>query len=363
MRSTTLGIKLKVTSSYDSFSYMIEIQTLPESQLRKSKSDVLKKLPFLAQGKVMVIGDLCLDEYLLGDVKRISPEAPVPVVDVQTQEVRIGLAANVAQNVVSLGGQCVLIGVVGKDQTAKELKDLLGKAGVKSENLLEDETRPTTRKTRIMSGNHHIVRVDYEKRQFLSAKSEKKMLELVEANLKSVDVVVIEDYAKGTFSQEGTQKIIAMAQSQKKFVAADPHRSTPVDYYRGANLFKPNRDEAFILSGLNLDDLRENKDSLAHVSAALVKKIQCQNLIVTLGKDGMLLVENGKGVGIPTQALQTFDVTGAGDTVLAALALGVAAKFSLIEAGILANCAAGVVVGKVGCVPCFQKELIPYLEG
>ena len=175
-------------------------------------------------------------------------------------------------------------------------------------------------------------------------------------------IVYIEDYAKGVFSYNATKQIIEQAQVLGKKVAVDPHRTTPIKYYRGADIFKPNRDEAFILSGLNLDDLRESRDSLGNVAQQLKELVDCEHLIVTLGKHGIVRFEEEQGFGVPTSARQVYDVAGAGDTVLAALSLGVAAGFNLNESCILANCAAGVVVSKIGCVPCELDELLSHLN-
>ena len=175
-------------------------RSLDSLQLREVQAQILEKLEFLS-GRVLVIGDVGLDEYLLGEVSRISPEAPVPVLDVKTQERRMGLAANVAQNVVGLGGEVMLLSVIGEDSAAAQLKNLLGQAKVSSQHLIEDPSRPTTRKSRLMTENHHIARVDFERRQFLSDSVEKQLVDLATRLVPSSDVVVIEDYAKGVLSE------------------------------------------------------------------------------------------------------------------------------------------------------------------
>ena len=340
----------------------MSLNFITPEDLQVKKRSVAEKLDKLANGRLLVVGDICLDEYYLGDVKRISPEAPVPVLEVKNQEQRLGLAANVAQNVVSLKGQCHLLGVVGDDSTAQDLKALMTEAGVKTDSLIVDSERPTTRKTRLMTGNHHIARVDFERKQFLSKSTEKQLLDRARDIMDDIDVVVIEDYAKGVFSANSTQTLIQMAHEKNKKVFVDPHRTTPISYYQGADVFKPNRDEAFVLSGLNLDELREDELSLGKVTHEIVKKVGCQHLVVTLGKEGMLHIEGDQLFAMPTQAKQTFDVTGAGDTVLATLSLAWASGFDLNEACIAANSAAGIVVGKVGCVPCPYDELLADLQ-
>ncbi|MCB9026233.1 MAG: D-glycero-beta-D-manno-heptose-7-phosphate kinase [Bdellovibrionaceae bacterium] len=331
-------------------------------ELMNKKMAVSEKLQDLSRGRLLVIGDICLDEYYLGDVRRISPEAPVPVLEVKTKDQRLGLAANVAQNVVSLSGSCHLIGVVGDDATAEDLRHLMKKAGVDASSLVVAKGRPTTRKTRLMSGNHHIARVDFERKQFLDKETENLLLSKANDLMEDIDVVVLEDYAKGVFSEKSTQTLIEMAHKKNKKVFVDPHRDTPISYYIGADVFKPNKEEAFILSGLNLDDLREDENSLNLVTQTLFKKLGCEHLVVTLGREGMLHIDKTQALAMPTQAKQTFDVTGAGDTVLATLSLAWASGFDLNEACIAANSAAGVVVGKVGCVACTYDELLAALK-
>ncbi|MCB0389638.1 MAG: D-glycero-beta-D-manno-heptose-7-phosphate kinase [Bdellovibrionales bacterium] len=340
----------------------MSLNFISKSELKDKKQAIAKKLEDLSKGRLLVVGDLCLDEYYLGDVKRISPEAPVPVLEVKSQERRLGLAANVAQNVVSLKGKCHLLGVIGNDSTAQDFKSLLAEAGVSSESLIVDSARPTTRKTRLMTGNHHIARVDFERKQFLSKTAENELLNRAKDLMSEIDVVVLEDYAKGVFSENSTQSLIKLAHDHGKKVFVDPHRTTPIKYYKGADVFKPNRDEAFELSGLNLDDLREDENSLGQVTREIQKAIGCEHLVVTLGKEGMLHIEGDEYFAMPTQAKQTFDVTGAGDTVLATLSLAWASGFDLNEACIAANSAAGIVVGKVGCVPCYFDELLADLK-
>ena len=312
--------------------------------------------------RILVLGDVGLDEYLMGSVKRISPEAPVPVLDVQEQDARLGLAANVAQNIVTLGGTPHLLGVVGQDRSAEELKALLTSSGVDPESLIVDPDRPTTRKTRLMSEHHHIARVDFEQRRLISPSVQEQLFKKVESLMESIDGVVIEDYAKGVLSEGLLQKVIALAQSKGKRVLADPHRTTPLSFYRGVTLFKPNKDEAVILSGRSFEDLRENPDVRKDIPGELIEQLQCSHLVITQGKEGMSLYSDQKSLHLPTYARQVFDVTGAGDTVLAALSLGWFSGLSLAESCIMANVAAGQVVSKVGCVPCSQDELREGLE-
>ena len=339
---------------------MVNIDT---KQLLSIQNELKSRVKDLRGRKILVVGDIGLDEYVLGEVKRISPEAPVPVLDVNSEDTRVGLAGNVAQNIVSLGGEALLIGVIGKDSAGQKLKELLQKSGVNCTHLLEDQNRPTTRKMRIMAEHHHIVRVDYETRKFLEPAVEQQLLSKLKNVMDQVDGVIIEDYGKGVFSEAGTQKVIQLAHQFGKKVLVDPHRTTPLNYYTGADLFKPNKDEAFLLSGLELSEIHETDESYREVAQALIEKLGAKYLVMTRGKLGMSLFMDGKeGVLLPTYARQVFDVTGAGDTVLAALGLAWFGGFELEKACVLANFAAGVVVGKVGCVPCQISELLEHID-
>jgi rfaE bifunctional protein kinase chain/domain len=323
---------------------------------------IQKRIAGLNGQRLLVLGDVGLDEYVMGEVKRISPEAPVPVVEVNQQDERLGLAANVAQNIASLGGHAELIGVVGQDAAAARLAERLQAAGVAPTHLLACEDRPTTRKLRVLAGHHHIVRVDFEHRKFLSSADEGRVLLRVQELLPTVQAVILEDYAKGVFSERLCQEVIRMAHAAGKKVLLDPHPKTPLHSYRGVDLMTPNRDEAMALAGVTIDDLREQPDSLLRVGEDLARKLGSEQLVITRGKEGMSLFTKGGITRLPTYARQVFDVTGAGDTAIAALALAWVSGFDLIESCVLANFAAGVVVGKVGCVPCTQTELLEYME-
>lgn len=331
-------------------------------QLEAWKIDVLQSLKQLEGGKIIIVGDVGLDEYVHGQVERISQEAPVPVLDVEQQEFRIGLAANVAQNVSSLGGQAFLVSVVGDDKASLHLAELLGQQGVSADYLIKDPSRPTTHKVRVMSGQHHIVRIDYEKRLFISSEVQDEVLRRVEALLPEAHGLIIEDYAKGVLSEDLTQRLIAAAKKYEVKVMADPHPSSPCSFYRGVDLMTPNQSEALQLSGLHYDDRTENAQAVLEAGNALSRQLQCDHMIITRGKEGMSLFEKDGVTHLPTYARQVFDVTGAGDTVIAALALAWTSGMSLVQSCVLANHAAGVVVAKVGCVPCTAAELKAFME-
>ncbi len=327
------------------------------------KSHLIEKISQFTSKKVLVVGDVGVDEYIMGNVRRISPEAPVPVLEVTGEDRRLGLAANVAQNVTSLGGQVSLISVIGSDQGAQILRDLLKQSGVSTEGLVVDEKRPTTRKTRVMTGHHHLVRVDHEVVRHFSKETEDKILARIQSEIPTCDVIVMEDYAKGIFSVALVEKIVALAKKSGKYLMVDPHQTKFAEFYRGVDLIKPNYNEALALTKIHEDDFEDQASRVKAVGLALQKMTGAKDVVVTQGKDGMsIFTESNEIVNVPTFARKVFDVTGAGDTVIAALALGVTTGMKLAEACVLANFAAGIVVAKVGCVPCEKSELIAAIQ-
>jgi rfaE bifunctional protein kinase chain/domain len=285
------------------------------------------------------------------------------VVEVDREEARLGLAANVAQNISGLGGVAKLVSVIGQDVGADQLKQLLRQADVPTDYLVVDPSRPTTRKLRVMVQNHHIVRVDYEQRKFLAASVEAAVVSKVKLALQSPHVValIVQDYAKGVITESLVKTCVELARDRGVRVLADPYRSTPLETYRGVHLMTPNHDESIALSGVGADELRASDNTLSEIGRALMEGVGSETMVITRGKDGMRVFESGKMIDLPTNAKQVFDVTGAGDTVIAALALAWGSGFSLVEACALSNIAAGVVVGKIGCVPCQREELLAAL--
>jgi rfaE bifunctional protein kinase chain/domain len=328
----------------------------------QEKASLISQIPLLQGKRILIIGDVGLDEYVMGQVRRISPEAPVPVLEVEEEDVRLGLAANVAQNVVSLGGEAMLVSVVGEDTGANLLKDLSQKNGVSWDYMIVDNSRPTTRKTRVMAKHHHLVRVDYELRKYLSSETENRIVETVAKNVHRADCVIIEDYAKGVVSRSLIESVSAICKKNNKKLMVDPHRANSGSFYRGVDLIKPNYDEAVSLAGMDFDDLRDNPNKVLEVALALQKITGAKEVVLTRGKDGMTILSGDEITEVPTYARKVFDVTGAGDTVIAAMALGLVSGLSLVQSCMLANFAAGVVVGKVGCVPCEIPELKEYIQ-
>jgi rfaE bifunctional protein kinase chain/domain len=251
--------------------------------------------------------------------------------------------------------------VVGQDSGAKMLQDLFKKAKVSWDGMIVDEKRPTTRKTRVMAKHHHLVRVDYEVKKYLTPETENKVFKAFEKCLPQVDGVILEDYAKGVISPELISKVVQTCRQSKKPLFVDPHRNNIGTFYAGVDLIKPNYEEAFALAGIDMDDLRDNPDKVYEVGRKLQSVTGAKQIVITRGKEGMTIFSGDDITEVPTFARKVFDVTGAGDTVIAAMALGLVAGFGLVQACMLANFAAGVVVGKVGCVPCELQELKDYI--
>ncbi len=323
---------------------------------------LLQQVETLSDKRILVVGDCGLDEYITGDVRRISPEAPVPVLEVKKEDTRLGMAANVAHNIVGLGGYPILVSVIGKDQGADKLRDILEREGIEGQYLVEDSCRPTTRKARVMTGHNHIVRVDYERRQDISESVHRKILQVIKDNIDQCQAVVLQDYAKGLLNETLIQEILLIAKSSSKQVLIDPHRETPLDFYRGANLFKPNFEESLTLLGESFDRCWQDEQAILNLGQRIRDKIGADELVLTRGSEGMVLYSAEQVNIVPTYARQVFDVTGAGDTVVATLALAKAAQLSLLDSCVLSNFAAGFVVGKVGCVPCSGGGLKAYIE-
>jgi D-beta-D-heptose 7-phosphate kinase/D-beta-D-heptose 1-phosphate adenosyltransferase len=312
--------------------------------------DVLAAFPGQS---ILIVGDVMLDEYIWGEVRRISPEAPVPVVEMQRRTFVLGGAANSAANVVSLGGAAFLGGAVGRDYQADQLRDALGLAGVDAEGLLSVDGRQTTTKTRIVAHNQQVVRVDREQRAPLSTTDEDRLLRWVEARLPAVGACILSDYAKGIVSVRLAEELIRLARSADKPIVVDP-KGTDYTKYRGATVVKPNIHEAERSAKQEIT----SEASLAEVGRKLSALLRGTALLITRGPQGMSLFRDGlTPMHVPTVARNVFDVTGAGDTVVSSLAMALAAGSNLKQAIDLANWAASIVVAKVGTATATLDEL------
>ncbi len=316
--------------------------------------ELIGYLDGFAKQKVLVVGDVMLDRYVWGSAKRISPEAPVPVVRVNRRNAVPGGAANVAGNIKSLGGIAEIIGVLGDDADGVELQRLLEAAGVCTDSLMRVAGRETTVKTRVIAGTQHVVRIDSEDSTALSSYSRRMLRSRIESEIASgnVGAVILEDYAKGLFGKDFMQAIVNCAREHGVITMLDPH---PTDSFnvKGLTLMTPNRLEAFALAGINYvsgNGKPEEDSALLKVAATIKRLWHPEYLLVTLGAQGMALFSGDFKTPehIPTRARQVFDVSGAGDTVMATMTLAMLSGASAYDAARIANYAAGVVVGIVG---------------
>lgn len=308
---------------------------------------------------ILVIGDLILDHYIWGTVCRISPEAPVPVVEVTRESFMLGGAANVANNIVSMGGKAAVIGISGRDTAGKTLIGMLTEKGVDCNGVFL-ENRPTTVKTRVIAHNQQVVRFDREDSKYVGGKILKGVVDHIKSVSARYDAVILSDYKKGMVSRELIEGILRKSKSGKqgrssaeRFVAVDP-KIGHFDLYRGVSLITPNVMEASSGSGVEIRD----EKTLLQAGRVLMRKLGCAAVLVTRGEQGMSLFERKGVTHIPTVARKVYDVTGAGDTVISAFTLAHVSGASMEEAAILANHAAGVVVGEVGTAVASPEQMV-----
>ncbi|MBK8974971.1 MAG: D-glycero-beta-D-manno-heptose-7-phosphate kinase [Planctomycetes bacterium] len=311
----------------------------------------------LGSPSVLVVGDLILDRYIEGAARRVSPEAPVLVFEKEDERALLGGACNVAANLVSLGAKAAVLGVVGRDDTARRLRALLDEVGIDSSWTVEDPTRPTTRKTRYVSRTQQVLRVDEERRHPLVGDTRTALLERLGQRPFPFDAVLLSDYGKGVLDRSVVEAAIEAAHSRGGIVVVDP-KGTDYTKYRGVDLLTPNRAEAEAATGVTI---RVESD-LHRVAQRLKELTGVRAATITLGKDGIFFeTENGDARTIPTEAKAVFDVTGAGDTVVAALTLARACGVGLEDSLRLANAAAGIVVGRFGTWAVSRREVLTIL--
>jgi D-beta-D-heptose 7-phosphate kinase/D-beta-D-heptose 1-phosphate adenosyltransferase len=304
--------------------------------------------------RVLVVGDVMLDEFLWGKVTRISPEAPVPVVEVESHSSHLGGAGNVARNIRALGGGAALAGVVGRDSAGERVQQALGEAGIASILTMGEAGRPTTVKSRIVAHHQQVVRADRESSADVPAEIERLIVERALPLLADCQALVVSDYDKGVITAGLLRRLIPRARSRRLPVLVDP-KVRHLSLYKGATLVTPNEREAEQAAGFPF----RGPGDLEKAGPVLLRKLACEAVLVTRGEHGMSLFERGRpSVHIPTAAREVFDVTGAGDSVIATLALALAAGAKLAEAAALANCAAGVVVGKLGTAVATPAEVL-----
>ncbi len=308
--------------------------------------------------RILVIGDVMLDRFIWGSVSRISPEAPVPVVEIRTETTCLGGAANVAANIKSLGATPVPLGVTGRDAEGRNLRGILKTMGAPVSGLVEDPGRATTVKTRIIAHHQQVCRTDREDRSPLSPAVQHRVAQQFRHHLARVDAVVISDYAKGLITLQLLREFLPAAKAAGKIVCVDPKLKN-LAAYQPATVITPNTLEAERAAGMAISNRRD----LQRAGRKILKETRIQHLLITRGEEGMALFEGIDQVTyIPTVAREVFDVTGAGDTVISTLALGLVAGLSIFEAAMLSNIAAGIVVGKLGTASVTPEELISRIQ-
>ncbi len=326
-----------------------------------NRSRIHNILTAASSKRLLVIGDVMLDEFVWGKVSRISPEAPVPVVEVSKEDSYPGGAANVARNLAEFTPEVRVLGVVGKDGYGAQLRGLLDEEKIRTDCLVEVAGVPTIVKTRIIARQQQVVRVDREKRMAPSAGTLQRMIAEVERVLPETDAIIFEDYGKGLIVQDFKNAVCALARDRGIVVAVDPNPGNPLDW-SGVDAIKPNRSEAFAAAGVPNgepadDPLRD--EALLEVGRRLIDRWQVKQLLVTLSEHGMILFEEGRPpYHTPTKAQEVFDVSGAGDTAISLYTLALAAGASAREAADVANHASGIVVGKLGTATVGAGELV-----
>jgi rfaE bifunctional protein kinase chain/domain len=331
-----------------------------------NKKDLLNTLSAMTNGKVAVVGDLMLDQYIWGEADRISQEAPVPVVRVSKTNEAPGGAANVAGNILGLGGAATIFGTVGTDAEGDRLETILRERGADVSGIVHTTDRPTTVKTRVIANHQQVVRIDAESSLELATNVVDELEKRIVTGIEHGDFqgIVFEDYAKGLLTQPFIQRILDAARAHGIVCALDPHPSHPFEVH-GLHLITPNRAEAFGLAGAYYRPgvlPLENDLPLLDVGRRLQSDWNAENLLITLGGDGMALFAEDGVTHIPTRAREVFDVSGAGDTVTAAFVLAMLTGATPVQAAHLSNYAAGIVVAKVGTTPVTAKELRDVLE-
>jgi rfaE bifunctional protein kinase chain/domain len=328
---------------------MIQIE---EQRLKELKTKFYHK-------KIAVIGDMMLDCYFWGDVKRISPEAPVPVVEVADEFYRFGGAANVALNIIKLGGVPIPIGLIGKDNDGRIFSSLIDEAQITNEGLFVDENRPTTAKVRVIAHTQHVVRIDKESKEDISHGTEQKLFEFLEKKIDDLDGIILQDYNKGVLTASLIKKIITLANRKKKLITVDPKFNNFFEY-KNVTVFKPNKKEAGDKLSMKIID---DKD-VSFAGKELLQRLNSQYVLLTLGEEGIAVFEKGKEEKrMPTKARKVADVSGAGDTVISTLTMALAAGADIVEASFLANYAAGIVCEEVGIVPIEIDKLFNIVNG
>ncbi len=326
--------------------------------MKLSKNEIKKYLSRLDGNRVMVLGDVMLDCYLWGKVSRISPEAPVPVVNIEKQTYTLGGAANVAKNLAGLGVRPIVVGVKGSDDNSINLMRIMKKTGIDARGVFPDPDRPTIVKTRVVAHNQQVVRTDLESKFELPEGIQDKIINFIKRNLRNVKALIISDYGKGVVNYRLLNEVIDLVNKKGIFIGVDP-KETNFMNYRRVSVITPNHHEAGFAFRKNISD----EESLRQVGFGLMDLLEARSVLITRGEKGMSLFEpEDKVTHIPTVAQQVYDVTGAGDTVIATLSAIHTAGASLKEAAYIANLAAGIVVGEIGTSTITTDKMLDALE-
>ncbi|MDD5065873.1 MAG: D-glycero-beta-D-manno-heptose-7-phosphate kinase [bacterium] len=321
--------------------------------IAKNKGIFLEKLKKFNDKKIMVIGDIMLDEYLWGSVERISPEAPVPVVLVDRETRMPGGAANVVNNLIGLGARVFLSGVIGDDSNGKFLQKFFNSRNINTSGIFIDVNRPTTQKTRIIAHNQQVVRVDKENIQKIDSGIIRNMILYIKKTLKDIDGIIISDYGKGVIIPEVINEVIKAANTGKKVIAVDP-KIEHFFQYKNVTLITPNHYEASKAMNQSI----RNQEDVYRIGKLIMSRLKLRSLFITQSRDGMTIFQRGKAPKhIPTHAKEVYDVTGAGDTVIATSVMGLVSGLDYEQSAALSNFAAGIVVGEVGTTPITIEKL------
>lgn len=316
--------------------------------------NLLKFVSSFKKQTILVVGDTMVDKFIWGKVKRISPEAPVPIVEVARETETLGGAANVANNITSLGGKAFIVSAIGEDIVGRSLIEIFKEKGINIDYLVYDSQRPTIIKTRIIATNQQVVRIDKEVKKLFERHIESKIVANIEKLISTVDAVIISDYGKGVVSPMVLKKTILLARKYEIPVTVDP-KIYNFRKYKKITTMTPNEEEA--IKGMNAKNIETTED-IATLGKKILKTLDSDAVLITRGEKGMILIEpNNKITNIPTRAKEVYDVTGAGDTVISAMTLALAAKADLLNAAEVANFAAGIVVGKLGTATTSLQEL------
>jgi D-beta-D-heptose 7-phosphate kinase/D-beta-D-heptose 1-phosphate adenosyltransferase len=308
--------------------------------------------------RILVLGDVMLDEYLWGNVSRISPEAPVPVVEIVKESLKLGGAANVALNVKSLGDEPILVGVIGNDRNGERMMDALNETGITTAGIFIDYPRQTTVKTRVIAHNQQVVRADRENTEEISKEIEGEIINFVKGRINDISGVIVSDYGKGVITYQLLTELIELCKQNEIFVAVDP-KETHFMNYKEVSLITPNHHEAGFAYGKRIKD----EKILEEVGWGLLEKLKVKSLLITLGEKGMSLFEADRTLThLPTRAKKVYDVTGAGDTVISSFTCAYAAGANYKESALISNHAAGIVVGEIGTAQVTKQELVNELK-